>query len=160
MSYKTRITGWLACSITGWSIDNNFFCVRVVCFRRGSVCLIVFFGSDSEHLGAVVFCQLHLVTVRTCQRSTYNYSIVYFLTIILTIVIALATSMRGLVFLFLILQICRFYSYAISFIPFGQKILKRACECCWSSITEWSVCVVIVKYVFRSGFNQNGWLCI
>jgi len=61
-------------------------------------------------------------------------SVVYILSIILTIVIAVATQIRGLVFLFLVIQVLAYYWYTISFIPFGQKILKNACECCIDSI--------------------------
>jgi len=56
-------------------------------------------------------------------------SIAYFVSIIVTIVIAVATKITGLVFLFLIIQVIAYYWYTISFIPFGQQILKKVCKC-------------------------------
>lgn len=56
-------------------------------------------------------------------------SILYFSSIILTIVVAVVTKIHGLVLLFLIIQIIAYYWYTISFIPFGQKIVKRLCKC-------------------------------
>jgi hypothetical protein len=58
---------------------------------------------------------------------------VYVLSIILTIVIAVATEIKALVLLFLIIQVIAYYWYTIAFIPFGQKILKQMCECCIDS---------------------------
>jgi hypothetical protein len=58
-------------------------------------------------------------------------SIVFFLSIILTVVIAAATQIKGLVLLFLILQVFAYYWYTISFIPFGQKIIKGLCKTCF-----------------------------
>lgn len=57
-------------------------------------------------------------------------SIVFFVSILLTIIIAVATQIKGLVLLFLIIQVVAYYWYTISFIPFGQKIVKKLCECC------------------------------
>jgi hypothetical protein len=57
-------------------------------------------------------------------------SSIYILSIILTIVIAVATQIPGLVILFLIIQVFAYYWYTISFIPFGQKIVKKLCQCC------------------------------
>ena len=56
-------------------------------------------------------------------------SSIYILSIILTIVIAVATQIPGLVLLFLVIQIFAYYWYTISFIPFGQKIVKKLCQC-------------------------------
>jgi len=47
-------------------------------------------------------------------------SIVYFVSILLTIIVAVATKIPGLVFVFLVIQIVAYYWYTISFIPFGQ----------------------------------------
>lgn len=58
-------------------------------------------------------------------------SIVYISLIILTLVIAIATEIKGLVLLLLILQTVAYYWYTISFVPFGNKILKKLCSACF-----------------------------
>ncbi len=136
MSYKTRITGWLACSITGWLLSIIISFVFVLsAFDVVAFALLYSLGQILNIAGSCFLSTPSGHCKDMSKKHRIIPSIVYFLTIILTIVIALATSMRGLVFLFLILQILAYYWYTISFIPFGQKILKKTCECCWSSIT-------------------------
>jgi antibiotic biosynthesis monooxygenase (ABM) superfamily enzyme len=64
------------------------------------------------------------------NKSRLVTSIVYILSIILTLVIALATQIKGLVIVFLIIQVCAYYWYTISFIPFGQKLAKGCLKSC------------------------------
>lgn len=59
-------------------------------------------------------------------------SSLYIIMIILTLVLALATQIRGLVLLCVILCTVCYYWYTISFIPFGTKILKKLCGACFS----------------------------
>jgi len=131
LSYKTRIIGWLACSITGFVLSlivslvfvlSNFNVTAfAILYSLGQVLNIAgscFLSTPSGHLKDMT------------KKSRIIPSIVYVLSIILTIVIAVATQIKGLVFLFLVIQVLAYYWYTISFIPFGQKIVKKACECC------------------------------
>lgn len=131
LSYKTRILGWLICSIVGMVLSLI-------------VSLIFVFSSFDVVAYAILYSIGQIISIAgTCFLSTpaghckdmkkkhrIIPSIVYFLSIILTIVIAVATQIAGLVFLFLIIQVFAYYWYTISFIPFGQKIVKKLCECC------------------------------
>jgi len=58
-------------------------------------------------------------------------SIIYIGLIILTLVIAIATEIKGLVLLLVVLQAIAYYWYTISFIPYGNKILKKLCSACF-----------------------------
>lgn len=58
-------------------------------------------------------------------------SVVYIGLIILTLVIAIATEIKGLVLFLVVLQVFAYYWYTISFIPFGNKILKKLCSSCF-----------------------------
>lgn len=48
----------------------------------------------------------------------------------MTIVIATATGVKGLVILCIIFTTLAYYWYTISFVPFGTKILKKCCGAC------------------------------
>lgn len=128
MSYKTRLLGWLACSITGWLISlivsfvfvlSNFDVVAfALLYSLGQILNIAgscFLSTPSGHLKAMG------------KKHRIIPSILYILSIIVTIVVAVATNIKGLVFLFLIIQVVAYYWYTISFIPFGQKIIKKLC---------------------------------
>jgi predicted membrane channel-forming protein YqfA (hemolysin III family) len=58
-------------------------------------------------------------------------SVLYIVMIIITIVIAVATLIKGLVLLCVVILTACYYWYTISFIPFGTKILKKLCGACF-----------------------------
>jgi hypothetical protein len=58
-------------------------------------------------------------------------SILYILMIIITIVLAVATNIKALVFISVIILTICYYWYTISFIPCGTTVLKKACGCCF-----------------------------
>jgi hypothetical protein len=58
-------------------------------------------------------------------------SVVYVSLIVLTLVIAIATEIKGLVLLLVVLQAIAYYWYTISFIPYGNKIIKKVCSSCF-----------------------------
>ena len=131
MSYKTRIIGWIACSAVGMLLSI----ILSIAFVASGFDIVVY---------AIMFSISQMISIAgTCFLSTPKGhckdikkkhriipATVYFLSIILTIVIALAVPIRALVFLFIVIQLFAYYWYTISFIPFGQKIVKKLCECC------------------------------
>lgn len=128
MSYKTRVIGWLACSITGWLISIIVSFVFV--FSAFDVTAFALLYSLGQILNIAGSCFLstpsgHLKDMGKKHRIIP--SIVYIVSIIATIVIAVATGLKALVLLFLIIQVFAYYWYTISFIPFGQKIAKKLC---------------------------------
>lgn len=132
LSYKTRIIGWLACSITGTVL--SFIIAFVFIFSSFDVVLFAIIYSFGQVLNIAGSCFLstpagQFKAMKKKQRLIP--SIVYVLSIILTVVIAVATEIKALVFLFLIIQVLAYYWYTISFIPFGQKILKKCCQACF-----------------------------
>lgn len=131
LSYKTRILGWLICSIVGMVLSLIVSLIFV--FSAFDVVAYAILYSIGQILSIAGTCFLS-TPAGHCKDMKKKHriipSIVYFLSIILTIVIAVATQITGLVLLFLIIQVFAYYWYTISFIPFGQKIVKKLCECC------------------------------
>lgn len=78
-------------------------------------------------------------------------SVLYILMIILTIVIAVATQIKGLVLLCVILLTICYYWYTISFIPFGTKILKKVCGACFDF--EWHVYFRLIQYNTHTNYS-------
>lgn len=132
MSYKTRIIGFLACSIIGTVM--SFIVSFVFIFSDFDVAVFAVVYSLSQVLNIAGSCFLstpsgHLKAMKKKHRIIP--SVTYISLIILTLIIAIATQIKGLVLLFLILQMIAYYWYTISFIPFGQKILKSLCSACF-----------------------------
>lgn len=132
LSYKTRIIGWLGCSIVGMVMSIIVsFVFAVSGFDVVAYAILYSIGQIISITGS---CFLS-TPAGHCKDITKKQRIIpssiYFLSIILTIVIAVATQIAGLVILFLVIQIIAYYWYTISFIPFGQTILKKVCECCF-----------------------------
>lgn len=135
LSYKTRVIGWLACSIAGWLLSIIVSLVFVLSgFDVVAYALLYSLGQILNIAGSCFLSTPSGHLKDMTKKHRIIPSIVYILSIILTIVIAVATEIRGLVFLFLIIQVFAYYWYTISFIPFGQKIVKKMCECCIDAI--------------------------
>lgn len=131
LSYKTRIIGWLGCSITGMVLSLIVSIVFVI--TNFDVVAYAILYSLGQIISIAGSCFLS-TPAGHCKDMMKKHRIIpssiYILSIILTIVIAVATQIPGLVLLFLFIQIFAYYWYTISFIPFGQKIVKKLCECC------------------------------
>ena len=131
LSYKTRLIGWLVCSIVGMILSLLVSFVFV--FTKFKVAPFAILYSLGQIISVTGSCFLS-TPAGHCKDMMKKHriipSICYLVSIIATLVVAIATELRGLVFLFLIIQVLCYYWYTISFIPFGQKILKKACECC------------------------------
>ena len=128
LSYKTRIIGWLSCSIIGWLLSIIITFVFVFSNFNVAAYAILYSMGQILNIGGSCFLSTpagHLKDMK--KKSRIIPAIVYILSIILTIVIAVATQIKGLVILFLVIQVLAYYWYTISFIPFGQTILKKMC---------------------------------
>ena len=131
LSYKTRLMGWLGCSIAGMLLSIIVSLIFV--FTGFDVVAYAILYSLGQIISIAGSCFLS-TPAGHCKDMMKKHRIipscVYIISIILTIVIAVATQIAGLVLLFLVIQIFAYYWYTISFIPFGQKIVKKMCECC------------------------------
>ena len=131
LSYKNRLIGWLGCSITGfvvsWILTFLFVAslIDVVAYALAfSFCQILniagscFLSTPKGHMKAMK------------KKHRIIPSVLYICSIILTIIIATATGVPGLVIICVIVTTIMYYWYTISFIPFGTKILKKVCGAC------------------------------
>ena len=73
------------------------------------------------------------------KKSRLLLTLLYLGAIIGTVVLAilLPDNLKALVLIMLIVQIIAYYLYTLSYIPFGQKILKKCCQC----ILFWSISI-------------------
>jgi hypothetical protein len=124
--------GWLGCSIAGTvlSIIVSFIFI----FSEFDVVAYAILYSFGQVLNISGSCFLSTPSGH-CKAMKKKHriipSLVYISMVILTVVIAIATQIKGLVLLFLVLQVIAYYWYTITFIPFGQKIIKKFCESCF-----------------------------
>lgn len=69
-----------------------------------------------------------------CKRNRAPAAITFFVLTILTLVVALGVKWKGVALLVLILVGAQSFAllwYALTYIPFGQSMLKKSClSCC------------------------------
>ena len=121
MTYKTRVIGWLACSIFGSILSLIISFVFVFSGFSSVAFALIYSLAQIINISGSCFLSTpsgHLKAMKKKHRIIP--SVVYILLIIVTIIIALVTPIKGLVLLCLVIQIIAYYWYTISFIPFGQ----------------------------------------
>lgn len=131
LTYKQRVIGFLACSLVGFIV--SWILTFVFIFTGFDVVTFALIFSFCQILNIGGSCFLstpsgHFKAMKKKHRIIP--SVVYVLMIIITIVIAVATHVRGLVLLCVIILTVAYYWYTISFIPYGNKILKKMCGAC------------------------------
>jgi hypothetical protein len=132
LTYKTRIIGFLACSITGWVL--SLIMTFVFIFSEFSVAAYAVTYSIGQILNIAGSCFLSTPEgqIKAMKKKHRLIPSVFYIgLIILTLVIAIATEIKGLVLFLVVLQVFAYYWYTISFIPFGNKILKKLCSSCF-----------------------------
>jgi hypothetical protein len=130
LTLKQRAIGWLSCSIIGWVL-SIMATISLLTSSEATTFAILYSIGQMLNIGGSVF----LATPKGQWKAMTNKSrlvtsIVYVVSIILTLVVALATNIKPLVFLFLIIQVLAYYWYTISFIPFGHKLAKGIFKSC------------------------------
>ena len=131
MTLKQRVIGFLACSITGFLISWILTFLFIFGGLQMTTFALVFSFCQILNISASCFLSTpkgHCKAMKKKERIIP--SVVYITMIILTIVIAVATKVKGLVLLCVVILTIAYYWYTISFIPFGQKILKKICGAC------------------------------
>lgn len=130
LTLKQRVVGWVACSVIGWVL--SIFATISLLTSSDAVTFAVLYsiGQMLNIAGSVFLSTPQGQWKAMTNKSRLITSIVYVLSIVLTLVIALTTNIKPLVFLFLIIQVLAYYWYTISFIPFGQKLAKGIFKSC------------------------------
>lgn len=84
------------------------------------------------------------------KKSRLLLTLLYLGAIVGTVVLAvlLPDNLKALVLIMLIIQIIAYYLYTFSYVPFGQKILKKCCQCLlfWSI----SICRTLISFDARN----------
>ena len=119
LSYKERAIGWISCSVVGWVL--SLIASLMLAFSSDMVLFAVLYsiGQVINILGSCFLSTPKGQWKSMKKKKRRIASAVYILSIIATLVVALATPIKGLVFLFLGIQIVAYYWYTITFIPFG-----------------------------------------
>ena len=65
------------------------------------------------------------------KKSRLLLTLLYLGSLIATLVLAflLPENLKGLVLVTLVIQMFAYFLYTFSYVPFGQKILKKFCQC-------------------------------
>ena len=122
----------MECSLTGWVL--SLIMTFVFIFSEFSIAAYAVTYSFGQILNIAGSCFLSTPEgqIKAMKKKHRLIpSIVYIGLIILTLVIAIATEIKGLVLFLVILQVFAYYWYTISFIPYGNKILKKLCSACF-----------------------------
>ena len=137
MTWKQRMIGFVACSVVGFVLSWILTFVFVFSGMNTASYAIIFALCQVLNIAASCFLSTpkgHLKAMRKKHRIIP--SVLYIISIILVVVIATATKIKGLTFLFVIFCTICYYWYTISFIPYGTKILKKCCGMCFDMAKE------------------------
>lgn len=130
LSLKQRAIGWIVCSVIGWVL-SIFATISLLTSTEATTFAVLYsIGQVLNITGSVFLSTPKGQWKAMTNKSRLVTSIVYVVSIILTLVIALTTNIKPLVFLFLAIQVLAYYWYTISFIPFGQKLAKGIFKSC------------------------------
>lgn len=124
--------GFIACSVTGFILSWILTFVFVFSGMATTPYAIIFALCQVLNIASSCFLSTpkgHLKAMKKKHRIVP--SVLYIVSIILVVVIAVATHIKGLTFLFVVLCTFCYYWYTISFIPYGTKILKKCCGVCF-----------------------------
>ncbi len=132
LSYKTRIIGFLTCSLIGWVLSLIITFVYIFSdFNIAAYAIIYSIGQIMNIAGSCFLSTPEGQLKAMKKKHRLIPSVVYVSLIVLTLVIAIATEIKGLVLLLVVLQAIAYYWYTISFIPYGNKIIKKVCSSCF-----------------------------
>jgi hypothetical protein len=132
LSLQQRVIGFVVCSLVGFVISWVLVFVFVFSGFDVKTFAILFSMCQVLNIGASCFLSTpkgHL-QART-KKHRVGPSVLSVLRIVLTLVCALATDIKAMGLVCVILLTICYYWYTISFIPCGTTILKKACGCCW-----------------------------
>ncbi|EAR94704.1 vesicle transporter SFT2B (macronuclear) [Tetrahymena thermophila SB210] len=132
LSYKQRLIGFIVCSAIGWIISilamgvffsrNKDIAFFAVLYTLGNIVCIMgtcFLSGPKSQVKAMK------------HKSRIITTIVFILSMAGTLVFALAVKIIPLCIAFIVLQFLSYIWYTLSFIPFGQRIVKKVCcSCC------------------------------
>jgi hypothetical protein len=130
LSMKERAIGWLVCSVTGWVVSIIASISLVTSDDIIAFAILYSVGQILNICGSIFLSTPKGQWKAMTNKSRLVTSLVYIVSIILTLVIALTTKIKSLVFLFLIIQVLAYYWYTISFIPFGHRLAKGIFKSC------------------------------
>ncbi|CAK63151.1 unnamed protein product (macronuclear) [Paramecium tetraurelia] len=129
LSYQQRLWGFLICSGIGWFLE---FCAFISFFQgNGKEFAIIFSIGNLVAIMSTLFlsgpkdqCK------KMADKSRLISTIIFFSTLIVTLVLAFATDLTFLTLLMTLVQFCAYVWYVLSFIPFGQRMLKKFFSSC------------------------------
>lgn len=134
LSYKTRIIGFLTCSLIGWILSLIITFVFVLSDFNIATFAIIYSLCQVLNIAGSCFLSTPEGQFKAMKKKHRLIpSITYVLLIILTLVIAIATEIKGLVIFLVFMQVIAYYWYTISFIPYGNKIIKKLCSSCFDA---------------------------
>ena len=134
LSYKQRAIGYIICVVIGlilcfisfftlfFSDKENKIIAFAVLYTLGNLCAIF---STCFFIG---FKRQWKNMVNKKRRYT---SLVFFLTILLTLIVAFfvkSNIKRVFMLILIIIQYCAFFWYSLSYIPFARTCFKKCCK--------------------------------
>ncbi|CAL1543061.1 unnamed protein product [Lymnaea stagnalis] len=130
LSWSTRIKGFLICFVLGAGLSilgscllflPNGLIIFAVLYTIGNILSLV---STCFLMGPLNQLKKMFATTRIIA------TILVFVMIILTLVFAFATKIKGLVIVFCVLQFLALTWYSISYIPFARDAVKKCFAAC------------------------------
>lgn len=129
LSWETRIKGFIACCVIG--VFLSVFGVVWVFFSNYVGFALLYSLGTFTTLAGTLFLRGPASQMKAMFKDTRIIAtIVMLISVVLTIVSAIAWKSGALCILFCIFQFCAFAWYSISYIPFARKAVKGCMDSC------------------------------
>lgn len=134
MTMRQRITGWVVCYAFGAFLNLLSWITMLSAMKAKLVTFAILYslGTLTSLLGSCFLSGFCNQIKKMFDKKRRIVTTILLVSIILTLVMALALESAGLTICFMIIQWCAFFWYSLSFIPGGHTAViagvKRCCR--------------------------------
>lgn len=133
LSLKERIVGWLVCCFIGWVLSFLASVSLVASDDVAAFAVMYSLGQILNILGSTLLATPKSQWKAMTSKSRWLISLIYVLSIVATVLVAILVPIKAFTFLCLGIQMCAYFWYSLSFVPCGRtafkKIVKACCDC-------------------------------
>jgi len=138
LSKKQRLRGFLVCFAVGWILMAcSLITIPGLALGKPAPFAVLYTIGNIVALSATFFLWGPMAQLKSMFKPIRaGASVIYLVTLVLTLVLALATHNGVLVLICLALQFCAMVWYAASYVPYGRAMIKKMLGGAFSSIAN------------------------
>lgn len=125
LSLKERIIGWFVCCFIGWVLSFMASVSLVASDDIAGFAIMYSLGQILNILGSMILASPKAQWKAMTSKTRRFTSLIYVLSIVATVVVAVVVPVKAFTFICLGIQMCAYFWYSLSYVPCGQKAFKK-----------------------------------